>query len=128
MAGAGGSAPPFFADTEKFDGTNWVAWSGLIRIAAEVRGVYGYLEGTIPKPSGTPAITITPPGASTSTTATTPKSTTTTTIQPPGKTAWDSLNPSEAEWKVRNAWAKGLLIYNTKKSHRPRNKRQWHGS
>lgn len=126
MSNTGGGAPPIFADVDKFDGTNWVAWNGLIRIAAEVRGVFGYLDGTIPKPTGVPTITLTPPSttAATATTATTPSPSpptiTTTAItqipsqQSTGDTPWDSLTPSEAEWKIRNAWAKGLLIFNTK--------------
>lgn len=123
MSNTGGGAPPIFADTDKFDGTNWVAWNGLIRIAAEVRGVFGYLEGTIPKPPGIPTVIVTPPStAPATTTATTTTSSTspttsaaTTQISPQqGDTPWDSLTPSEAEWKIRNAWAKGLLIFNTK--------------
>jgi len=31
----------------------------------------------------------------------------------PIETPWDSLNPTPSEWKVRNAWGMGLLIYNT---------------
>ena len=31
----------------------------------------------------------------------------------PIETPWDSLNPTPLEWKVCNAWAMGLLIYNT---------------
>jgi len=31
----------------------------------------------------------------------------------PIETPWDSLNPTPSEWKFRNAWAMGLLIYNT---------------
>lgn len=96
------TTPPIFPDTDKFDGTNWVAWNGLIGIAADLRGISGYLEGTIPKPSENPAIIVTPP--------TKPDDTQTT----PADTPWDLLYPSQAEWKICNAWAKGLLVYNTK--------------
>ncbi|KAF7778932.1 hypothetical protein Agabi119p4_3277 [Agaricus bisporus var. burnettii] len=104
----GGSAPPIFADTAKFNGTNWVSWNGMIHIAAELRGVFGYLDGTIPNPATT---TITPPA--TIPLPTLPTQTTTTATSPTTETPWESTTPSPAEWKVRNAWAKGLLIYNT---------------
>ncbi|EKM75258.1 hypothetical protein AGABI1DRAFT_46760, partial [Agaricus bisporus var. burnettii JB137-S8] len=105
----GGSAPPIFADTAKFNGNNWVSWNGMIRIAAELRGVSGYLDGTIVNPtlnSGQtiPTITTTPPSPTTATTTTT-----STSIETP----WESTSPRAAEWKVRNAWTMGLLIYNT---------------
>jgi len=45
-----GGAPPIFPVNEKFDGTNWITWSENILIAAHMRGVYGYLTGTIKKP------------------------------------------------------------------------------
>ncbi|EKM75878.1 hypothetical protein AGABI1DRAFT_45716, partial [Agaricus bisporus var. burnettii JB137-S8] len=99
------NTPPIFADIDKFDGTNWVAWRGLIEIAAELRGVSGYLEGTITQPLSTsPSIVLSPPA--TQSTATTSQGTI--------ETAWDSSLPSQAEWKTRNAWTKGLLVYNTK--------------
>ncbi|XP_006457233.1 hypothetical protein AGABI2DRAFT_56437, partial [Agaricus bisporus var. bisporus H97] len=101
----GGSAPPIFADTAKFNGTNWVSWSGMIRIAAELRGVSGYLDGTAINPAQSiPIITTTPPS---------PTTVTTTTTSTPLETPWESTTPNTAEWKVRNAWAMGLLIYNT---------------
>ncbi|XP_006455828.1 hypothetical protein AGABI2DRAFT_56440, partial [Agaricus bisporus var. bisporus H97] len=90
------NTPPIFPDTDKFDGTNWVAWSGLINIAADLRGVSDYLEGTIPQPS------------SSRTTAAKDEP------APSTDTSWESHTPTPAEWKIRNAWAKGLLIYNTK--------------
>ncbi|XP_006460990.1 hypothetical protein AGABI2DRAFT_69849, partial [Agaricus bisporus var. bisporus H97] len=98
----GGNAPPIFADTAKFNGTNWVSWSGMIRIAAELRGVSGYLDGSIPNPATetTLAINVIPP------------SPTDTTLLPTD-TPWESTTPRAAEWKVRNAWTMGLLIYNT---------------
>ena len=36
---------------DRFDGNNWFEWHGTIWSAAGARGVQGYLEGTIPKPS-----------------------------------------------------------------------------
>lgn len=117
MSTTGGSTPPMFSDNDKFDGTNWVAWSNLIRIAAEVRGAMGYLEGTIPNPTTVPAIIITPPTTTASTTSTSLSPTSTAPITSTSTsidTSWESPNPTEAEWKVRNAWAKGLLIFNIK--------------
>ncbi|EKM83211.1 hypothetical protein AGABI1DRAFT_34697, partial [Agaricus bisporus var. burnettii JB137-S8] len=98
----GGSAPPIFADTAKFNGTNWVSWSKMIRIAAELRGVSGYLDGTIPDPG--PSTTPLLPPPTTATTATPATS---------AETPWESITPRATEWKVRNAWTMGLLIYNT---------------
>jgi hypothetical protein len=48
-----GSGPPTFAESAKFDRSNWVTWSGLIKIAAELRGAFGYLDGSINNPSAT---------------------------------------------------------------------------
>ncbi|KAF7762622.1 hypothetical protein Agabi119p4_9215 [Agaricus bisporus var. burnettii] len=118
MANTGGSAPPVFADLAKFNRSNWVIWSGLIKIAADLRGVYGYLDGSIANPSTitpnplTIAIPALPPVA-----ATTPQTATQTEqitpTQTPIETPWESITPSSTEWRVRNAWAMGLLIYNT---------------
>ncbi|XP_006455794.1 hypothetical protein AGABI2DRAFT_76834, partial [Agaricus bisporus var. bisporus H97] len=105
MAGTGGSAPPIFADAAKFNGTNWVAWNGLIRIAADLRGVFGYLDGTIPNPSPQNNITPTPTPTTAADAATT--------AQTPVDTPWESTAPSATKWRVRNAWTMGLLIYNT---------------
>ncbi|XP_006455704.1 hypothetical protein AGABI2DRAFT_76463, partial [Agaricus bisporus var. bisporus H97] len=102
------TTPPIFPETDKFDGTNWVAWNGLIGIAADLRGISGYLEGTIPKPPDNPPILLTSPASPQGQTTTTSPTT------PPPDTPWDSINPSLAEWKTRNAWTKGLLVYNTK--------------
>lgn len=122
----GGSAPPIFADDDKFDGANWVAWSNLIRIATDFRGASGYLDGSITKPvtatitalpTATTAITPAPPplpAATTSPSSAKPTPQPITIPLPPEETSWDSTKPSEAEWKIRNAWAKGLLIFNTK--------------
>ncbi|KAF9439759.1 hypothetical protein P691DRAFT_644909, partial [Macrolepiota fuliginosa MF-IS2] len=105
------STPPIFADGDKFDGTNWVAWSRLIHIAAEVQGISGYLNGTIPQPSPIPALTVTTPAAAPAT-GVAPATTTAMTILPTD-TPWDSATPSAGEWKVRNVWSKSLLVFNT---------------
>jgi hypothetical protein len=98
------SAPPTFTEPSKFNGSNWVAWKSLVTIAVNLRGAYGYLDGTTPKPSPNPQNTPLP------------ASPTTTTIPAPtilSETPWESTTPTMAEWKVRDAWAMGLLIYNT---------------
>lgn len=109
MASTGGSAPPIFADAVKFNGSNWVTWKGLVKIAADLRGVYGYLDGSVNNPVAlTAPVSLNPLNVPL---PATPPSTTTTTIT--SETSWESTTPSPSEWKVRNAWAMGLLIYNT---------------
>jgi hypothetical protein len=61
------------------------------------------LDGTIPGPTQIPQNIPLPAS---------PTATTTTTTTPP-ETSWESASPSPAEWKVRDAWALGLLVYNT---------------
>ncbi|KAJ3560131.1 hypothetical protein NP233_g11033 [Leucocoprinus birnbaumii] len=99
----GGSSPLIFANDDKFDGMNWVTWRGLICIAAEVRGISGYLDRTIKNPVPSAPTTmlqsIAAPADVPGTTDNTP---------------WDLLTPSAAKWKAQNAWAKGLLMFNTK--------------
>ena len=54
--------PAFFqlpAD-ERFDGNKWYSWKETILSAANARGVYGYLNGNITKPTTTTLITQTP--------------------------------------------------------------------
>jgi hypothetical protein len=112
-----GTGPPTFAESMKFDGSNWVTWSGLIKIAADLCGAFGYLDGSIknPNPTGTPTsaspqnvpLPLSPMITTAATTTSTVPTLTTT------ETPWESTIPSAAEWKVRNAWALGLLIFNT---------------
>ncbi|KAF9444572.1 hypothetical protein P691DRAFT_634726, partial [Macrolepiota fuliginosa MF-IS2] len=78
--------PTTLSESDKFDGSNWAAWKNLITIAAKVHGAMGYLDGTIPEPSQDPK---------------------------EDSTTWDNTNPLIAEWRARNTWAKGLLLYNT---------------
>lgn len=110
MSGTGGSAPPVFADGAKFNGSNWVSWNGLIQIAADLRGVAGYLDGSVPKPTTPSPNPLTIPIPSSPTTQMSPPVMTTHT---PTDSPWESTMPSPTEWRVRNAWAMGLLIYNT---------------
>jgi len=44
-------APPIFTDDDKFNGTNWVTWNRHINIAAQLKGVIGYLDGSIVQPN-----------------------------------------------------------------------------
>ena len=105
----GGASPPLFPDNEKFDGTNWIAWSENILIATCMRGASGYLNGTIKWPSTTNI-----PVTTTTTSTEKPSPTPITTTTSETNTKWKSLNPSEDEWESRDNWVKGLLIYNTK--------------
>jgi len=50
MSSTRGSSLPIFPDNEKFDGTNWITWRENVTIAAQMRGAYGYLIGTIKRP------------------------------------------------------------------------------
>ena len=70
----------------------------MITLAAEVQGAEGYLLGTIPDPATS---TVTPSAA-------------TATTQVPGETPWYSTQPTAEEWRVRNAWTKGLILFNTR--------------
>ncbi|KAG6863832.1 hypothetical protein C0991_002812 [Blastosporella zonata] len=83
--------PPTFPDDEKFDGTNYFTFVDRVLIIAQNCGAHGYLNGTIQKPSPS------------------------TEEKPPSEpTTWSSLSPSAKEWEIRDAWALGLVVYNTK--------------
>ena len=83
---------------EKFDGSNWTEWKGLIISAAKSRGVMGYLDGTIPRPAT--------PSHSTDPTETPLPSTPT--------VYWGTKKPSQDEWEQCNAYAQGLIALNVK--------------
>jgi len=97
-----GGAPTIFTDDNKFDSTNWVAWSRHINIAIQLKGATRYLDGTIKPPN----MTKPPPSPTTSTSINTTTSIT--------ETNWESPTPTPNEWRTRNAWVMALLIYNTK--------------
>jgi len=80
-----------FSKADKFNGTNWLSWRRLICTAAVAKGAFGYLNGSIICPSTPPATTLSPT-----------------------ETSWDSDTPSLKEWKIRDAWALGLLMFNTR--------------
>ncbi|EDR06651.1 retrovirus-related pol polyprotein [Laccaria bicolor S238N-H82] len=97
------SNPPIFPEAEKFDGTNFGTFETLITIAASSRGVLGYLQGTITNPAPYPNPT------TLNYTPTLPN-----VPLPDDPTPWYSTTPSGAEWAMRDAWARALLLYNTK--------------
>jgi len=97
------SNPPVFSEDKKFNGDNFYAFRTLVLTAARARGVIGYLDGTIQKPTETPLPTTIPIESAGSTTDTT---------TPQTATEWYSKTPSPEEWEVRDAWALGLLIFN----------------
>jgi len=96
--------PPIFADTKKFNGTNFATWELLIVIVVTSCGVLGYLQGDIPNPA--------PPTSSTTILTYTPGP-----LEiplPDDPTQWYSTKPSIAEWAMHDAWVHVLLLYNTK--------------
>ena len=103
------SNPPVFSDDKKFNGDNFYTFCTLVLTAAQARGVIGYLDGTIQKPTGTTLPTTIPIVSAGSTTT----GSTTITTTPQAATEWYSKTPSLEEWEVRDAWALGLLIFNT---------------
>ena len=80
-----------FPEEAHFDGTNYTTFKNCILIAARARGACSYLDGTISKPhlAGN-------------------------TKDTPNPTEWSSRHLSLEEWEERDAWALGLIIYNTK--------------
>ena len=94
MAHMLGHMPLQLSDSDKLDGLNWIWWSNNIRTMAQMRGVHGYLDRTIMRPStptteskeGTPIV----------------------------ETPWNSKKPTVDEWETRDAWTKTLLTFNIK--------------
>jgi hypothetical protein len=103
--------PPMLAEASKFNRSNWVAWKGLVTIAANLRSAFGYLDGSTPRPSPIPQSVPLPASPTTANTMTASATTPTSTTLP--ESSWESTTPSLTEWKVRDAWALGLLVYNT---------------
>jgi len=98
MALSGTSMPPMFNNTDKFDSSNWPTWSNNILSISTLKGVIGYLDGTVKDPRLTTSTTTIPHQPH---------------IAQP-KTLWNSPNPTGDEWEIRNAWTKILLTFNTK--------------
>ncbi|KIJ31596.1 hypothetical protein M422DRAFT_81570, partial [Sphaerobolus stellatus SS14] len=89
----------------KFDGTNFPMWGPRVRIAVNIKGGGGYLDGSILRPSPLPT-------ASTPNTATTGDIPARTLI-PPEPTTWPSKSPSGDEWTTRDAWIMGMIVFNS---------------
>ena len=113
MSNIGGTVPPIFGDTSKFNGMNWITWRSNIQIAADFKSITGYLDGLILRPSLQPQQSPPTPPSIPSGSPLPVVLQTSLTLSTSIETLWDSLNPIPSEWKVRNAWAMGLLIYNT---------------
>ena len=94
---------PTFTENNKFDRSNWIAFKNLIIVATEVCGAIGYLDGSIRDPT---TIIQSPNPPDFTLTMSKPKQTQL------EATPWYSDEPSAGEWRTRNAWAKGLLLYN----------------
>ncbi|KIJ52111.1 hypothetical protein M422DRAFT_79458, partial [Sphaerobolus stellatus SS14] len=93
------SGPPTFPDVERFTESNFSTWSMRIRIAANIRGAGGYIDGSIQKPDiNTTSETLSPGN---------PKPT-----PAPEPTQWDDENPSRKEWTTHDVWTMGLIYYN----------------
>ncbi|KAJ6531292.1 hypothetical protein B0H19DRAFT_967217, partial [Mycena capillaripes] len=88
---------PLLPDGEKFDGTGYSGFKTRITALAKARGLGGYLDGTIQRPS--------PPTAG---------ATAQTIALPPDPTSIYSLTPSLEEWMHRDAIATALLVLNVK--------------
>jgi hypothetical protein len=84
-------------DGEKFDGTGYSGFKTKIMALAKARGLGGFYDGTIPKP-----------------TAPTAGGTAQTTVLPPDPTDIYSLTPSLPEFLHRDAMALALLVLNVK--------------
>jgi len=100
------SNPPVFSEDKKFNRDNFYAFRTLVLTAARARGVISYLDSTTQKPTETPlptSIAVESAGSTTNSTTTTPCV----------SMEWYSKTPSLEEWEVRDAWALGLLIFNT---------------
>ncbi|KAF8890357.1 hypothetical protein BD779DRAFT_1671327 [Infundibulicybe gibba] len=46
MSNQPNSIPPVFADSDKFDGSNWAAWSGTVLLTAQLRNAQGLTQAT----------------------------------------------------------------------------------
>ncbi|KAF9456394.1 hypothetical protein BDZ94DRAFT_1121563, partial [Collybia nuda] len=79
--------PLIFPEADHFDRKNFTAFKTRVLIAAKVRGAHRYLEGATHSINTTPGTETTP---------------------------WPSLTPSQDEWEACDAWAMGLIVFNTK--------------
>ena len=91
-----------------------MAWSRIIYVATQMKGVSRYLDRSIKDLSAPASITFLTLTSTTTNDTTSTKTSTTSVLLLSDEILWDSLNPSAIEWNIQNAWAKGLLSYNTK--------------
>ena len=91
-----------------------MAWSRIIYVATQMKGVSRYLNRSIKDLSAPASITFLTLTSTTTNDTTSTKTSTTSVLLLSDEILWDSLNPSAIEWNIQNAWAKGLLSYNTK--------------
>ncbi|KAJ7619739.1 hypothetical protein FB45DRAFT_716203, partial [Roridomyces roridus] len=77
---------------ERFDGTGWTAFSTKMKAQFKARGLGGYIDGTISKPSGNPL----------------------TTPLPGDTTPNYSMTPSLEEWTYRDGVVTSMLVLNVK--------------
>lgn len=107
------NSPPIFSDAEKFDGSNWIAWKSNVKIVVNIRGALGYLEGKIPKPATTSPMNASNVPMAVTETGDTTATLVATTIAAE-TTPWPSPTPSPDEWRARDAWVLGLIVFNVK--------------
>ena len=88
------SQPPIFLLTanEKFDGSNWIEWKGMILSTVKAHGLDRYLNRTITKPPDTS------PGQT----------------APMATTYWGSKTLTLDDWQQCNAYTKEMIILNVK--------------
>ncbi|KAG6876219.1 hypothetical protein C0993_004897 [Termitomyces sp. T159_Od127] len=92
MTSAHSFNPPNFLEEAHFDSTNYATFKNWVMIAARARSAHGYLDRTNTKPTKEPK----------------------TKEDETKSTEWLSTSRSLEEWEERDAWALGLIIYNTK--------------
>lgn len=94
------------AETDYFTGIHWQPFKNLWTTAAKTCRIYGYYDGSIPKPIIAAMTTI--PAATTATTSIGNPAD----IKPPVLTPLYSTNPSIKEWEAYDAYAYGYLFLN----------------
>ncbi|KAJ6463020.1 hypothetical protein DFH09DRAFT_1005785, partial [Mycena vulgaris] len=82
-------SPLSMPEADRFKGNNFPRFKSLLLAGAKARGVLGYLDGSIPKP--TPVQGPVPYAAA---------------------TVWYSRAPSEEEWGMRDAYTQAMIITN----------------
>ncbi|KAG6886836.1 hypothetical protein C0992_002096 [Termitomyces sp. T32_za158] len=92
MTSTNSANPPTFPEEAHFNESNYTTFKNRVLIAARLRGAHGYLDGLIKCPDSIPEQKVLEIKV----------------------TEWSSKTPSLEEWEERDAWALGLLIYNTK--------------